>query len=88
MNGSILMSSGNALLVAIPVVVCAVSYVFRLDELPTKIREDSSRPRLMWGTDEDGEPILSDPGGRVVRKRPPRKLLDMDDSAQSQAHRD
>jgi hypothetical protein len=88
MSGLILTFSGNALLVTFPVVVFAVTYVFRLDELPTKIGEDSRRPRVECGTDEDGEPIFSDLSGSVVSERPPRKQREVDHSVRSTAPRD
>lgn len=88
MSGSILAFGGNALLVTFPVVVFAVTYVFRLDELPTKIAENSRWPRTKCGTDEDGEPIFSDPDGRDASNRPPRKQREADESARSQAPAD
>jgi hypothetical protein len=69
MYQSIVTSGGDTLLLSIPVVACAVFYVFRLDEVTRKLPESAGRPRSMCGMDDEGEPIPGDPDGRVVGKR-------------------
>lgn len=75
MHDSILSSTRDALLIAIPLLGLLTMGVLRLDEVifssprgPKKLHR-----RAMCGVDEDGQPILTDPDGRVWKNRPARR---------------
>jgi hypothetical protein len=73
MDEVILKSGRDTLLVAIPFAVCLFVSIFGLDQWIAKPRENSRRSRPVCGVDEHGEPILTDPDGRVVRRRNRRR---------------
>jgi hypothetical protein len=68
MDEPILKSGRDTLLVAIPFVICLVSSVFRLDELFFRSGKGSTKNsrRPPQGLNPDGEPIFTDPDGKVV----------------------
>jgi len=65
MNESILLSGRDTLLVAIPLVLCLVVSIFRLDRGIALPKGSLNRRRLACGLDAFGEPILRDPDGRL-----------------------
>jgi hypothetical protein len=73
MHRMILSSGRDTLLVAIPFVVMLLITIFRLDEALSTSQGAIKRRRSVCGTDEEGEPVLRDPDGRVVTPRSPRK---------------
>lgn len=76
MDEPILRSGRDTLLVAIPFVFCLVASVFRLDELFFRSGKGSrkgSSQRPPRGLNPNGEPIFTDPDGRVVAGSDRRK---------------
>ena len=76
MHRMILSSGRDTLLVAIPFVAILLISIFRLDEALSTSQGALKRRRSVCGTDEDGEPILRDPDGRVVTPRRPVRGAD------------
>jgi hypothetical protein len=75
MQENLLLSGRDTLLVGIPFVFILLIAVFRLDGVLTGSRGSVMRRPPMRGTDEAGEPILTDPDGRLVeRRRPARRV--------------
>ena len=74
MQEPILISGRDTLLVAVPFILVLLIGVFRLDEVFSASRASLNRRRPACGLDEHGEPIFTDPDGRVVklRRRPKR----------------
>jgi hypothetical protein len=68
MDEPILKSGRDTLLVAIPFIMCLVGSIFRLDGLFFKSGKTSSNNygRPPRGVTPTGEPIFTDPDGRVV----------------------
>jgi hypothetical protein len=68
MDEPILKSGRDTLLVAIPFVICLVCSVFRLDEWFFRSGKGSTKSsrRPPRGLSPKGEPIFTDPDGRVV----------------------
>jgi hypothetical protein len=68
MDEPILKSGRDTLLVAIPFVMCLVGSIFRLDGLFFKSGKSSNRNygRPPRGVSATGDPIFTDPDGRVV----------------------
>lgn len=68
MDEPILKSGRDTLLVAIPFVMCLVGSIFRLDGLIFKSGKTSNNNygRPPRGLTASGEPIFTDPDGRVV----------------------
>jgi hypothetical protein len=68
MDEPILKSGRDTLLVAIPFVMCLVGSIFRLDGLFFKSGKTSNNSygRPPRGVTANGEPIFTDPDGRVV----------------------
>jgi hypothetical protein len=60
---TILLSSKDSLLVAIPFIGLLLVGYFRLDQIIASPKKKGRR-RPMSGMDESGEPIMSDPDGR------------------------
>ena len=75
MDDPILKSGRDTLLVAIPFVICLVSSVFRLDELFFRSRKSSKKNsrRPPRGLNPKGEPIFTDPDGRMVASQDRRR---------------
>jgi hypothetical protein len=73
MHDTILSSSRDTALVAVPFVVMLLMTIFRLDEAIATRKKSYSGSRLGCGLDERGEPILRDPDGTVVEPRHSRK---------------
>lgn len=69
MVDTILKSSRDALLVAVPCVALMLVGLFRLDELMARPRKSPRRPLPIRGVDEQGEPIFSNPDGAVLRRK-------------------
>ncbi len=65
MHDAILSSGWDTFLVAIPLILLLFFGFFRLDEVFTTPQRTLKR-RPACGTDEEGEPILSDPDGRLL----------------------
>lgn len=68
----ILLSGRDSLLVAVPFVLLLCVAVFRLDEEIVKPKTELRNRAPMRGIDENGEPIFTDPDGRVVKTGRPR----------------
>jgi hypothetical protein len=65
MDQSILISSRDTLLIAIPVAFMLFMSVFRLDQIIATNKGSMDRRRPACGIDEFGEPILRDPDGQL-----------------------
>ena len=70
MDDQILKSGRDTLLVAIPFVTCLIVSIFRLDGLFFKSGKSSlnKHGRPQRGVTPSGEPIFTDPDGRVVER--------------------
>jgi hypothetical protein len=64
MDQSILISSKDTLLLAIPLVLMVFLSAFRLDQIIARPKRSLDRRRASCGVDEFGESILCDPDGR------------------------
>ena len=78
-------SSRDTLMLAVPFVLCLFCTMFRLDELfcasRNKSPEKCGRPKR--GADPSGNPIFTDPDGRIVeftdrRKKPTRAACNLE----------
>jgi hypothetical protein len=69
MHEDFIISSRDTVLIAIPFVFILFVCVFRLDSVFAMPKRVISRQRPASGLDQDGECILTDPDGRVVRRR-------------------
>lgn len=69
MDHQILISSRDALLVAIPFVLILAVSVFRLDQIIALPKGSLNRRRPACGIDEFGELILRDPDGKLSGAR-------------------
>jgi hypothetical protein len=66
---TILHSSADTLLFAIPALGLLAASVFGLDERIACPEKQPSRQSRLCGYDEQGEPILTDPDGRLSSTR-------------------
>ena len=73
MDDTIIISSRDSLLMAIPFFLLLFISVFGLGGYLTNPRSPMSRRPAPRGLDENGEPIFTDPDGRVVKPRRKRK---------------
>jgi hypothetical protein len=75
MHDVILGSTRDTLLIAIPLLGLLAMGVLRLDEVIFSSSKGPAKQhqRAMCGVDEQGQPILTDPDGRVWKKRPNRR---------------
>jgi hypothetical protein len=87
MDEPILKSGRDTLLVAIPFVMCLVGSIFRLDGLFFKSGKNSNNSygRPPRGVTATGDPIFTDPDGRVVEWRDRSKKTKGATSGQSVA---
>ncbi len=69
MHETMLTSSRDTLLVALPFIGMLMVGIFRLDELIVVPREARVNPRRPGGMDVNGDPIICDPDGRVWKGR-------------------
>lgn len=67
MHGSNLTSGWDTFLLAAPFIVLLLMGFFRLDELFASRRSEVTKRRTLCGLDEDGEPLVTDPDGRIWR---------------------
>lgn len=67
MNDAIQSTGRDALLVGIPLVILMLVGLFRLDELFSRPKKSLKRRRPSCQMNADGEPVLSDPDGRLSR---------------------
>lgn len=65
MGENVLTSGRDTLLVAIPLVLCLVVSIFRLDRVIALPKGSLNQRRPTCGADEFGDPILRDPDGRL-----------------------
>jgi hypothetical protein len=65
MHDAILSSFRDTLLFGIPSLGFLIFGIFRLDELFAAPKQASKQRRPPCGMDEDGNPLLSDPDGRL-----------------------
>ena len=62
------MKSGwDTVLVAVPLIGLLLGTLFRVDEIFASGKREMRRNRPFCGMDDDGEPLLSDPDGRLWR---------------------
>jgi hypothetical protein len=62
----VFLSTGrDSLLVGVPLILLLLIGLFRLDEVFAKPKRRLKRRRPAYSMDEDGEPVLSDPDGRL-----------------------
>jgi hypothetical protein len=73
MDPSILISSKDTLLLAIPMLLMVFVSAFRLDHFIAAPKGSQNRRRAACGVDESGEEISCDPDGR--RSRPRRRSV-------------
>jgi hypothetical protein len=71
MEPHFLISNRDALLVAVPFILCLMASMFRLDRGIAQPKGSLSRRRPACGVDQFGEPILRDPDGKL--SGPPRR---------------
>ena len=64
-----MLSNGDALLVAVPMVGLLIAGYFRLDELLGKPQKKSEPRRQIAGLDEDGRQICLDPDGKSYKRK-------------------
>lgn len=64
LNETVLTSSLDAMLVAVPAFIVLLAGVFRVDEMIAAPRHPARGRRPSSGIDEDGRPMLFDPDGR------------------------
>jgi hypothetical protein len=69
MDTPILLSAQDTFLVAISFAFILFLCVFRLDAVLARPSRMNSRRQARFGTDENGEPVLRDPDGRLVEFR-------------------
>lgn len=69
MNGPVIHSFQDALLFVLPALGILLLSMFHLDELMISPRHGNGGRRPMCGVDANGEPILTDPDGRLVPSR-------------------
>jgi hypothetical protein len=69
MHDFMIRSGRDTFLVAIPFVSMIFLCIFRFDETLAMPKRALSRRPTMHGSDKDGNPILSDPDGRVIQPR-------------------
>ena len=62
----------DALLIGIPLIILMLVGLFRLDELFSRPQKAIKKRRLSCQMDEDGEPVISDPDGKLS-KAPSRR---------------
>lgn len=62
---TVLRSGWDNVIVALPFLVILAFGLFRLDSLLAAPRNGASRPNRVLGTDENGEPLVCDPDGRL-----------------------
>ncbi len=67
MNEAFLSTGRDAFLVAVPLLLLQLIGLFRLDEIISKPKKTIKRRRPPCQMDEGGEPVLSDPDGRLSR---------------------
>jgi hypothetical protein len=67
MNEVVQTTGRDAYLIGVPLIVLLLVGLFRLDELVSRPKKTLKRPRLSCQIDQDGEPVLSDPDGRLSR---------------------
>jgi hypothetical protein len=65
MNEEMLTTGRDAYLIGIPLILLLLFGLFRLDELVSRPKKTLKRRRPSCHVDEDGEPVLSDPDGRL-----------------------
>ena len=70
---TVLKSGWDTILVAAPFIVLLLATLFRVDEIVAAGERGVRRHRASWGLDEDGEPQLSDPDGRLWRAQRGRR---------------
>lgn len=70
MNGDILISDRDTMLVVIPLIVVVLAHGFHLVHIVAAPKKPPGHQRLSWGDNELGEPILRDPDGRLSESRP------------------
>jgi hypothetical protein len=73
MDQSILLSSNDTLLLAIPLLLMVFLSAFRLDQVIARPKKSLIRRRPTCGVDESGEEIFCDPDGR--RSGPRRRVV-------------
>jgi len=66
-------STRDTYLVAIPFLFILGLSLFRLDTIFGATRPSGNRRRPLCGMDENGEPLLADPDGRLSNPRPQRR---------------
>lgn len=71
MNEVVQTTGRDAYLIGIPLILLLLAGLFRLDELVSRPGKTLKRPRPSCRMDEDGEPVLSDPDGRLSRPGTP-----------------
>ena len=64
LNETVLTSSLDAMLVALPAFIVLLAGVFRVDEMIAAPRHPARARRPASGFDEEGRPLLFDPDGR------------------------
>ena len=69
----VLRSGWDTVLIAAPFVGLLFAVVFRLDEVFVRRDRPIQSLRRPCGTDENGEPLLTDPDGRPSRTPPRRR---------------
>jgi len=72
-NETVLTSSLDAMLVAVPAFIVLLAGVFRVDEMIAAPRHPARMRRPACGFDEDGHAVLFDPDGRPSRSFAARK---------------
>ena len=65
----VLKSGWDTFLIAAPFVGLLLATVFRLDEVFASSKRQTRRRSALCGTDENGEPLLTDPDGRLWHGR-------------------
>lgn len=73
LNETVLTSSLDAMLVALPAFIVLLAGVFRVDELIAAPRHPARGRRPASGLDENGRPLLFDPDGRPSGQLAARK---------------
>ncbi|HUB00122.1 MAG TPA: hypothetical protein VMA34_17445 [Terracidiphilus sp.] len=63
----VLKSGWDTFLIAAPFIGLLLATVFRLDEVFASNKREVRRRSALCGTDENGEPLFSDPDGRLWR---------------------
>ncbi len=66
-DASMLNSSWQSILLAIPFVLTMLAGIFRLDEVLVTRKQVPQKQRLASGVDRDGRHILCDPDGRPFK---------------------